>query len=85
MAPLTLFELLAYVAGHVRLIPKYRRKMCGNSREDARPIREHHSMIETVNSQLEKMGLQRLHAPTNLGVALKRLASLIVLALTNVL
>ena len=78
-------ELLAYVAGRVRLIPKYRRNMRGNSREDARLIREHRSMIETVNSQLEKMGLQRLHARTTSGVALKVLASLIALALTNVL
>jgi hypothetical protein len=85
VAPLTLFELLAYVAGHVRLIPKYRRNMRGNSREDVRLIGEHHSMIETVNRQLEKMGLQRLHAPTTLGVALKVLVSLIALALTNVL
>ena len=54
-----------------------------NSREDALLIRQHRSMIETVNSQLEKMGLQRLHARTNAGVALKVLASLIALALTN--
>ncbi len=40
-------------------------------------------MIETINSQLEKMGLQRLHVRTNTGVALKVLASLIALALTN--
>jgi hypothetical protein len=78
-------ELLAYVAGRVRLVPKYRRNMRGNSREDARLICEHRSMIETVNSQLEKMGLQRLHARTNSGIALKVLASLIALALTNVL
>jgi hypothetical protein len=78
-------ELLAFLSGGVRLIPKYRRNMRGNSREDARLIRAHRSMIETVNSQLEKMGLQRLHARTNSGIALKVLASLIALALTNVL
>lgn len=76
-------ELMAYFYGGVRLIPKYRRNMRGNSQEDARLIRQHRSMIETVNSQLEKMGLQRLHARTNAGVALKVLASLIALALTN--
>jgi hypothetical protein len=76
-------ELLAYCYSGVRLIPKYRRNMRGNSQEDARLIRQHRSMIETVNSQLEKMGLQRLHARTNAGVALKVLASLIALALTN--
>jgi hypothetical protein len=42
-------------------------------------IRHHRSMIETVNGQLEKMGLQRLHARTNSGVAPKVLALLIVL------
>jgi hypothetical protein len=78
-------ELLAYVSGGVRLIPKFRKNMRGNSQQDARLIRQHRSIIETVNSQLEKMGLQRLHARTNSGVALKVLASLIALALTNIL
>lgn len=41
-----------------------------NSREDALLIRQHRSMIETVNSQLEKMGLQRLHTRTNAGITL---------------
>jgi len=40
-------------------------------------------MIETVNSQLEKMGLQRLHTRTNEGFALKVLASLVALTFTN--
>ncbi len=41
-------------------------------------------MIETVNSQLEKMGLQRIYARTNEGIVLKVLASLTALTLTNV-
>jgi hypothetical protein len=77
-------EILAYLNGNVRLIPKYRKNMRGNSSEDAALIRKHRSMIETVNSQLEKMGLQRLHARTNEGIALKVLASLVALAFTNV-
>ncbi len=76
-------ETLAYLNGDVRLIPKYRKNMRGNSPEDAALIREHRFMIETVNSQLEKMGLQRLHARTNEGFALKVLASLVALAFTN--
>ena len=76
-------ELLVYVNGNLRLIPKYRKNMRGNSRKDAALIREHRPMIETVNSQLEKMGLQRLHARTNEGIALKVLASLTALSLTN--
>jgi hypothetical protein len=77
-------EILAYLTGNVRLIPQYRKNMRGNSRKDAALIRAHRSMIETVNSQLEKMGLQRLHARTNEGFALKVLASLIALTFTNV-
>lgn len=76
-------ELMVYVLGNVRLIPKYRRNMRGNSAQDAALIRQHRSVIETVNSQLEKMGIQRLHARTNEGIALKTLASLSALALTN--
>ena len=78
-------ELLVYGSGHVRLIVLCCRIMRGNSREDAALIRQHRSMIETVNGQLETMGLQRLHARTNLGVGLKVSAPLIALALTNVL
>jgi hypothetical protein len=76
-------ELLAYAYGGVRLIPTYRRNMRGNSPDDARLIRQHRFMIEAVNSQLEKMGLQRLHARTSAGAALKVSASLIAWALTN--
>lgn len=71
-------ELISYRAG-VRLIPAYRKNMRGNSRDDARLIRRHRSIIETVNSQLEKMGIQRLHVRTQLGFALKVIASLVAL------
>lgn len=76
-------ELLAYLHGSVRIIAKYRKNMRGNSPEDARLIDAHRRMIETVNSQLEKMGLQRLHARTTTGIALKVMASLVALAFTN--
>jgi hypothetical protein len=76
-------ELLAYLGGGIRLVPKYRKNMRSNHPEDAQLIRQHRSMIETVNSQLEKMGLQRLHARTNAGIALKVLASLLALTFTN--
>lgn len=78
-------ELLAYLYSGVRLIPKFRKNMRGNSRQDALLIQQHRSMIETVNSQLEKMGIQRLHARTNSGFALKVLASLVAVTFTNVL
>lgn len=76
-------QQLAYLNGHVRLIPKQRRNMTGNTREDAALIRAYRPRIETVNSQLEKMGLQRLHARTNSGFSLKVLASLLALTFTN--
>jgi IS5 family transposase len=76
-------QLLSYINGRVRLIPKQRRNMTGNSVKDAALINAHRSRIETVNSQLEKMGLQRLHARTNSGFSLKVLASLLALTFTN--
>ena len=39
--------------------------------------------IETVNSQLESMGIQRLHARTRAGFEIKTHASLFALAITN--
>ena len=78
-------QLLSYIYGAVRLIPKQRRNMRGNSREDARLIRQHRSLIETVNSQLEKMGVQRLHARTSSGFMLKLLSSLAALSFARVL
>lgn len=76
-------QQLSYINGRIRLIPKQRRNMTGNTKEDATLIRTHRSRIETVNSQLEKMGLQRLHARTNSGFSLKVLASLLALTFTN--
>ena len=46
-------------------------------------LHEYRHTIETVNSQLEKMGVERLHARTNVGFELKVYASLIALACTN--
>ncbi|MBN1202495.1 MAG: IS982 family transposase [Anaerolineae bacterium] len=78
-------QQLSYINGRVRLVPKQRRNMTGNTIDDAALIRAHRPRIETVNSQLEKMGLQRLHARTNPGFALKVLASLLALTFTNVI
>lgn len=78
-------QLLAYLNGGVRLVAKFRTNMRGNSEADARLLRQHRSRIETLNSQLEKMGLQRLQARTNQGFACKVLASLFAVALTNAL
>lgn len=78
-------QQLSYINGRVRLVPKQRRNMTGNTVEDATLIHTHRSRIETVNSQLEKMGLQRLHARTNPGFAVKVLASLLALTFTNII
>ena len=78
-------QQLRYIHGRVRLVPKQRRNMTGNTTEDAALIRAHRPRIETVNSQLEKMGLQRLLARTNPGFAVKVLASLLALTFTIVI
>lgn len=80
---LSLMQRLGYIPklGISRL---NRRNMRGNSERDAALIRAHRSMIKNVNSQLEKMGLQHLHARTTRGVALTVLAYLMALALINV-
>jgi hypothetical protein len=43
----------------------------------------HRIAIETVNSQLEKMDIERLHARTNAGFELKVHATLVALICTN--
>jgi hypothetical protein len=53
--------------------------------EDTDLLNTHRRQIEVVNSQLEKMGIQRLHASINTGFALKVLASLLALAFHNAL
>lgn len=73
-------QLMAWTDG-IYIVAKFQKNMCNNSPEDARLI--HRSMIETVNSQLEKMEYQRLHACTNVDLAVKVLASLVALAFTN--
>jgi hypothetical protein len=50
---------------------------------DELELREYRHTIETANSQLEKMGIERLHARTNPGLDLKVHASLIALTITN--
>ena len=50
---------------------------------DELELREYRHTIETVNSQLEKMGVERLHARTNVGLELKVHASLAAVVCTN--
>jgi hypothetical protein len=46
-------------------------------------VRAYRHPIETVNSQLETMGIERLYARPNAGVELKVHATLIALICTN--
>lgn len=63
----------------VRLVVKRKANMLPNCPADEALIRQHRQRIETVNSQLENMGIQRLHARTNEGFLLKVHASLLAL------
>lgn len=63
----------------VRLVVQRRNNMLSNTPADDQLIRTNRRMIETVNSQLEAMGIQRLRARTNEGFILKVHASLLAL------
>ena len=67
----------------VRLIPIRKSNMTPHDWADEYDLRQYRSRIETINSQLESMGLERLHARTNLGFEIKVHASLLALAFTN--
>jgi len=68
----------------VRLIARRKANMAPHAWfMDELELREYRHTIETVNSQLEKMGIERLYARTNAGFDLKVHASLIALACTN--
>ena len=68
----------------VRLIPVRRANMQPHAWfVDDLELHDYRHTIETVNSQCEKMGLERLYARTNPGFELKVLASIIALACTN--
>lgn len=69
----------------VQLIPIRRHNMKPNPLHHACYLRYHRHTIETVYSQLEKMGIQRLHARTTRGFEIKVHASLLALACTKFL
>lgn len=70
----------------VRLIPVRRANMQAHAWFlDDIELRDYRHTIETVNSQCEKMGLERLYARTNPGFELKVLATIIALSCTNLI
>lgn len=69
----------------VRLVSIRRHNMAPNTWADDFDLRLYRKRIETVYSQMEAMGIQRLHARTNFGFDLKAWATLLALAFTNII
>lgn len=69
----------------VRLVPIRRKKMKPHDWADDYDLRLYRKGVETVNSQLESMGINRLRARTNDGFFIKVQASLMALWHTRVL
>ena len=67
----------------VRLVPLRKANMRPNLWADKLALRAYRKAIETLNSQLEAMGVQRLHARTTAGRELKVQASLLALVCAN--
>jgi hypothetical protein len=67
----------------VQLVAWHKANMKPNSFEEWCGLHNNRHLIETVNSQLEKMGIQKLHARTNQGFALKVLSCLFALTCIN--
>jgi len=67
----------------VALVPQRRKNMVPNTWDDRVNLRLYRGRIETLNSQLEAMGIQRLHARTNAGLELKVQASLLAAVCLN--
>ncbi len=67
----------------VRVIAQPRENMEQLSWADEYDLRRYRHTIETLNSQCEKMGMERLYARTDPGFMIKVHASLIALACTN--
>lgn len=68
----------------VVLVPLRKANMRPNSWEERQRLAEYRHGIETVNSQAEKMGLERLYARTNAGFEIKVAASVVALVFSNI-
>ena len=67
----------------MRLAPGGQAHLHPNRWADTLALRDRRKRIETLNSRLVAMGLQRLHARTNVGLALKVHAPLAAVAITS--
>jgi hypothetical protein len=75
----------AWIEGEtgIRLVPRRRENMEANTLAESFGLQRHRGRIETVNSQLEAWGVQRLHARTHEGWLCKVLASMFALCCVN--
>ena len=69
----------------MRLVSVRRKNMQPNCWADDFDLRHYRKRIETVYSQMVKMGIQSLHARSNFGFNLKTWASLLALAFTDII
>ncbi len=77
-------EATIFAETGVRVIPIRRKNMERHEWTDEFDLKQYRKVIESVNSQLEKMGTQHLHARTNIGFEVKVHASLLALACSNI-
>ncbi len=75
----------AWIEGETgsRLVPRRRDNMEPNTLGEMFALQRYRGRVETVNSQLEAWGVQRLHARTHEGWLCKMLASLFALLCVN--
>ncbi len=75
----------AWIEGEtgIQLVPRRKENMAPNTLAETFGLQRYRGRIETVNSQLEAWGVQRLHARTHEGWLCKVLASLFALFCVN--
>jgi len=76
-------EASIWEAACVRFVPIHKANREPNTYNERLALRAHRKAIESVNSQLERMGVERLYARTNAGFELKVQASLLAVIFTN--
>lgn len=74
-----------FAATDVRLVSARRKNMSPNTWADDYDLAHYRKRIETMNSQLQAMGIQHLHARTHPGFVLKIWVTLLALAFTNII
>ena len=67
----------------VRLVAVQRRNRPPNEWNDELNLKRYRKSVETRNSQLDEMGIERLYARTNTGFEIKLQATLLALIFTN--